>query len=243
MVARSPTEGNRVAAPLELLFDLVFVVAIAFTASALHHHVANDRLSEVIVSYGLVFFAIWWPWINFAWFASAYDTDDVPYRLLVFVQMTGALIVAAGVTSLFEELDRTVAVIGYVVMRVALVAQWLRAARSDPERRASARRFASGITTVQLAWVALLFAPETIVLPGFALLAIAELAVPIWAEWAAQTTWHPGHIVERYGLFTIIVLGESILAASLAIQTAAGPGDIDRLAGQIAGSLLIVYSM
>jgi low temperature requirement protein LtrA len=77
----------------------------------------------------MVFFAIWWAWMNFTWFASAYDTDDVPYRLAVFVQITGALIVAGGIPAMFESRMPNLAVIGgYVVMRMAMVVQWLRAA-------------------------------------------------------------------------------------------------------------------
>jgi low temperature requirement protein LtrA len=243
MLGRSPTEPHRAATPLELLFDLVFVVAVAFASSAFHHQIADDQVRDGIVSYALVFFAIWWPWINFTWFASAYDTDDAPYRLLVLVQMTGALIVAAGVPRLFDDLDMTVVLIGYVVMRLAGVTQWIRVARSDQARRSTSLRFAFGIGVVQIAWVLLLFAPEPMVMPGFTMLVIAELLVPIWAERANSTPWHRGHISERYGLFTIIVLGESILAASIAIQTAAGVGDIGGLGGAIAGGLLIVYSM
>ena len=81
----------------------------------------------------MVFFAIWWAWMNFTWFASAYDCDDVPYRLLVFVQIAGALIMAAGVTGDVRDPHAQLATIaGYVVMRLALVAQWLRAARRRP---------------------------------------------------------------------------------------------------------------
>ena len=55
----------------------------------------------------MVFFAIWWAWMNFTWFASAYDCDDVPYRLTMFVQIAGALILAAGVPAMFEHRVRT----------------------------------------------------------------------------------------------------------------------------------------
>ena len=79
--------------------------------------------------------------MNFTWFASAYDTDDVQYRLLTFVQIAGVLIVAAGVPAAFNEQDFTTMVAGYIVMRIALVAQWLRAAREDPPRGPS--RFGS----------------------------------------------------------------------------------------------------
>ena len=96
----------------------------------------TGQIGHGILNYLVVFFAIWWPWMNFTWFASAYDTDDVQYRLLTFVQIAGVLVVAAGVPAAFERQDFTVMVVGYVIMRIALVAQWLRAAREDPVGRA-----------------------------------------------------------------------------------------------------------
>jgi low temperature requirement protein LtrA len=243
MAGRAPDEAHRSATALELFFDLVFVVAVAFASSELHHEIAEGHIQEGVIRYGLVFFAVWWAWINFTWFSSAYDTDDVPYRILVFVQMTGALIVAAGVPRLFENLDLRVVVAGYVVMRLAGVTQWLRAARADQEHRPAAIRYIVGVTVVQVAWIALLFVPQQAVPPGLVALIIMELLVPAWAERASPTPWHREHIGERYGLFTIIVLGESILSASIAIQAGLAAGTVDDLAEIICGGLLIVYSM
>src|SRR6187402_3508026 len=79
MRARSPHEPHRAATPLELLFDLVFVVAIAQAAAGLHHSIAEAHVLAGLAGYLMVFFAIWWAWMNFTWFASAYDCDDVPY--------------------------------------------------------------------------------------------------------------------------------------------------------------------
>jgi low temperature requirement protein LtrA len=181
--------------------------------------------------------------MNFTWFASAYDPDDIAYRLAVFVQMTGALIFAAGVSGFFEG-DLTIGTIGYVVMRFAMVGQWLRAAACDPPRAATAHRYAGGIALAQAGWVGLLFAPEAFRLPGFFVLVLVELLVPVHAERAAATSWHRHHIAERYGLMTIIVLGESILAATVAFRSAFEEGTrIAALAPLIAGGLLIVFSM
>ena len=107
-----------------------------------HHGVAEDHVAASLGHYLMVFFAIWWAWMNFTWFASAYDTDDVVYRLLTLVQIAGVLVLAAGVPAAFEHNDFTVVTIGYVIMRLPLVAQWLRAARDDPSRRAVAVRYA-----------------------------------------------------------------------------------------------------
>ena len=79
---------------------------------------------------------------------------------------------------------------------------------------------------------------------GFVVFATAELLVPVWAERERQTTWHPHHIAERYGLFTLIVLGESILSATVAIQAVVESGEpLSPIVPTIIGGLLIVYSM
>jgi len=243
MHPRSPDEPHRAATPLELLFDLVFVVAIAQAAAGLHHAVAGNHPADGVIQFAMSFFAIWWAWMNFTWFASAYDADDVPYRLAVFLQMTGALIMAAGVPRISEG-SLAVVTAGYVVMRLAGVAQWLRAAANDPAHRTTARRYALGIATVQAGWILLLAVPPDLVRPGFVVLAAAELGVPVWAERVAMTPWHPHHMAERYGLFTIIVLGESILAATTAVQAALAGGTVlADLLPVIVGGLLIVYAM
>jgi low temperature requirement protein LtrA len=244
MVARTTDEGHRSATVLELFFDLCFVVAVAQAASALHHEIAEDHVGDGVVGYATVFFAIWWAWMNFTWFASAYDTDDVAYRLTTLVQIAGALILAAGVPDAMDGSDFTVITVGYVVMRLAMVTQWLRAAAADPPHRRSSLRFATGIVAVQLGWVLRLALPEELGMVSFLALVAAELAIPIWAERAAPTTWHPRHIAERYGLFTLIVLGECVLASTLAIQTALDEdAALADLATTAAGGLLTVFGM
>src|SRR5262245_40379895 len=244
MTARDPGETNRASTPLELFFDLTFVAAVAQAGSSLHHGLVDGSTGHAIASYPLIFFAIWWAWVNFTWFASGYDTDDVPYRLMVFVQVTGALILAAGVPRAFAHQDYGVIIIGYVVMRLALVGQWLRVARSDPVSRPMALRYAIGITVTQIGWVLWFWLPEALFVPGFIILAAAELAVPAWAEGAGHVAWHPRHIAERYGLFTIIVLGESVVAATVGVQAALDSDTAFRdLLTVVVGGLLIVFSM
>jgi low temperature requirement protein LtrA len=244
MVARSPDEPHRVSTPLELLFDLVFVVAISRAAAELHHAVAGGHVLHGLEGFVMVFFAIWWAWMNFTWFASAYDCDDVPYRIAVFVQITGALILAAGISRMFENRGPAISVIvGYVVMRLALVVQWLRAAAGDPLRRATTLRYAVGITVVQAGWISLAFVPQ-LWMPGFLTFVGLEVTLPIWAERHALTPWHPHHIAERYGLLTIIVLGESILSSTVAVQSVVDAGQpLRALVPVIVGALLVVYGM
>ncbi|WNF30513.1 low temperature requirement protein A [Streptomyces sp. C11-1] len=244
MIARPRDEKHRSATALELFFDLCFVAAVAQAAVAFEHELAEGHIGHGILGYALVFFAIWWAWMNFTWFASAYDNDDVPYRLLTLVQITGALIMAAGAAEALQHQDFTVITWGYVVMRLAMVTQWLRAARSDPDRRTTCLRYAAGILVVQAGWVGRLFLPGDGGLAVFAVLALAELAVPAWAERAAITTWHPHHIAERYGLFTIIVLGESITAATVAVRTALdGDAALSDIATLVVGGILTVFAL
>jgi low temperature requirement protein LtrA len=221
MNGRDPAEEHRASTPLELLFDLCFVVAVAQAAAQLHHALTEAHVGPGLLGYAMVFFAIWWAWMNFTWFASAYDTDDALYRLLTLLQMAGVLTLAAGVPAAFTRYDFTVITIGYVIMRVALVGQWLRAARDHPAGRSAALRYAAGVSLVQVGWLLRLALPHPFDYAGFAVLVAAEIAVPVWAEYSGRlTNWHPGHIAERYGLFTIIVLGEVILAALTGFQSA-----------------------
>ncbi|MFF5716121.1 low temperature requirement protein A [Streptomyces buecherae] len=244
MVARLASEEHRTATVLELFFDLCFVTAVAQAALAFEHELAEGHVGHGVLGYVLVFFAIWWAWMNFTWFASAYDTDDVPYRLLTLVQIAGALIMAAGAADALKDDDFTVITWGYVVMRLAMVTQWLRAARADPERRRMCLRYAVGILVVQVGWVVRLALPDDVGLLTFGLLVLAELAVPAWAERAATTTWHPHHIAERYGLFTLIVLGETITAATGAVRTALDTdASIGDLAPLIVGGVLTVFAL
>ncbi|MFE9911672.1 low temperature requirement protein A [Streptomyces clavifer] len=244
MVARLSSEEHRAATALELFFDLCFVTAVAQAATAFEHELAEGHIADGVLGYAMVFFAIWWAWMNFTWFASAYDTDDVPYRLLTLVQITGALILAAGAADALQHDDFTVITWGYVVMRLAMVTQWLRAARSDPERRSSCLRYAVGILVVQIGWVARLALPEDWGLPLFAVLVLAEIAVPVWAEAPARTTWHPHHIAERYGLFTLIVLGETITASTVAVRAALdGEASFGDIATLVVGGVLTVFAL
>jgi low temperature requirement protein LtrA len=244
MVARRPDEHDRVSTPLELFFDLCLVVAVSQAAAGLHHAVSENHVAEGVLSYLLVFFAIWWAWMNFTWFASAYDTDDALYRLTTLVQIAGGLVLAAGVPRALDTHDFTVITIGYVIMRLAMVAQWLRAASNDSPRRRAALRYAVGVSVVQVGWILRLGLSQRWFLVGFLVLAAAELLVPVYAERAAATSWHPHHIAERYGLFTLIVLGESVLSTTLAIETGLETSrEVGSLLSLAAAALVTVFSM
>jgi low temperature requirement protein LtrA len=232
MSGRDPDEGHRAATPLELLFDLTFVVAFGIAADELAHYLAEDHIRTSLLAFGFVAFAISWAWINFSWFASAYDTDDWVFRLLTLIQMVGVLVLALGIADVFasidegDHVDNGVVVAGYVVMRVAMVAQWTRAARQDPARRRACMSYATTITVAQVGWVGLAFAQTSVGATfGWAgALLLIELGGPYLAETRkGGTPWHPHHIAERYGLLVIIALGEAILGTIAALGAIVGP--------------------
>ncbi|MDN4599579.1 low temperature requirement protein A [Leifsonia virtsii] len=240
MTGRSTDERHRVSSPLELLFDLTFVVAIAQVAGRLALAGEEGHILSKLPFYCMVFFAIWWAWMNFTWFASAYDTDDVPYRLMTLVQMGGVLVLAAGVPAAFDDDNFVAIIVGYLIMRLALVGQWLRAAAEHPEGRKTALRYAFGVAAVQVLWVAWGFVPPQIAVWMFPVLAVLELPVPLWAERPGMTTWHPHHIAERYGLFTIIVLGESVSASAVGVQNALAQSGFSAALVWIAAAALVL---
>jgi low temperature requirement protein LtrA len=244
LTARGRDESHRVASPLELLFDLCFVVAVAQAGVQLVHAVAAGHAADGILNYAMAFFAIWWAWMNFTWFASAYDNDDALYRIVTLVQIAGVLVLAAGISRAFTEHDFLLVVLGYVIMRLAMAGQWLRAARSAPDaERTAALRYASGVLLCQVGWLGLVLLPEPARPWVFLVMALAELCVPPYAERRHETSWHPHHIAERYGLFTIIVLGETIAAATVAVKSAVDDHDaLTELLPIAAGGLLIVFS-
>ena len=243
---RDSEEHHRTATPLELFFDLVSVVAIAAAAAGLHHSIAEAHAAQGIVMFLMAFFAIWWAWMNYTWFASAYDNDDTLFRLLTIVIIGGSLTMAAGIGTLFKSFDLTMVVIGYVIMRLGMIGLWLRAATNDPDRRSIALTYAIGIGIAQIFWVVFLLLQPLPPAFGYGLFlagVVLELAVPVIAERQGKTPWHRHHIVERYGLLNIIVLGETLLAGGLALQQVADGATSIAFVHIALSSLVIVFSM
>ncbi|MFE3018174.1 low temperature requirement protein A [Streptomyces sp. NPDC059256] len=244
MVPRRRDEPHRSATPLELFFDLCFVVAVAQAGLQLVHSLADGHPGSGVIGYAFVFFGVWWAWMNFTWFASAYDCDDVPYRLATLVQIAGVLVYAAGIPRAFSDNDWAIAVSGYLIMRLALATQWLRAAAAERgQARSTALTYVVGIALCQAAWVVLLFAPQESRHWLFPVVLVAELLVPLIAERHHETPWHAHHIVERYGLFTLIVLGETMAASTVAVQSALDEHQaVAELLPIAGGGLLIIFS-
>lgn len=138
----------------------------------------------------------------------------------MLVMIGGSLGLAARAPLIFE-LDFRVGVVSYVVMRLAYVGQWFRVlAMRDPNWRTVASRIIVLTTIVQTGWVFFLWVPQDLKLLVFLIWFAADVATPWFSRWDARMGGHRDHIVERYGLFTILVLGESVAAATVAISEA-----------------------
>lgn len=233
MTGRDPHERGRAASTLELLFDLAFVVAFSLAGTQLAHFIAEGHTWLGLAGYGFTLFGICWAWINFSWFASAFDTDDWAHRLTTLVQMVGVVVFALGIVPMFHSLDpalhepgaaphldNSIIVAGYVIMRIAQIGQWIRVAVQAPEHRRTAIGYIVTLTVAQLVWVLMIVLQQSLLwalLTG-AVALIIELVGPFLGERMHETPWHAHHIAERYGLLTIIAIGETVVGTVISLQ-------------------------
>ncbi|MBN8868146.1 MAG: low temperature requirement protein A [Solirubrobacterales bacterium] len=223
---RDPEEKHRVSTPLELFYDLTVVIAFGVASDELAHFVAEGHAWAGIVGFAFACFAVIWAWLNYSWFASAYDTDDWFFRLATMVQMVGVIVLALGLPQMFGSIDHGdtlkngVMVLGYVIMRVSQLTLWWQVSRHDPERAPAARTYITAIGIAQIGWVILALVGLPVA-ETFALMSICfaiELVGPYLAERKASTPWHAHHIAERYGLMVIITLGEVLIGTVAALN-------------------------
>lgn len=200
-------EGKRAATWLELFYDLAFVVAVAVLSGRL----LGDITWPGMASYFAYFALLWWLWASHTFYADRYDTDDLVYRLLAAGQMVSIVVIAA---SLQGDSRSTLAfAIGYAMARALLVVMYYRAYRHVPETRELVRGYVTGFGVATLVWIVAIVVPET---ARFSLWAVA-LAIDLATPWVmrreqARVPLDVSHLPERFGLFTILVLGESIAA-------------------------------
>ncbi|PTL58564.1 hypothetical protein C7Y72_02265 [Paraconexibacter algicola] len=209
-------DGHRPATALELFFDLCFVVAVAQVAAVLH----GDPTVEGAATAAGLFVGIWWAWMAVTWHAAAGDRDDAAYRVGILTAMLAVLAVAVGVPDAAAG-DATLYALAAGALRVPLVALWLALRRraTSPGLHAFTGRYAAGSAWGAVLWAGSALADGTLQHLLWALALAGEIAAPYLAAAVADRAfYHPGHIVERYGLFTIIVLGESILAVVVGLD-------------------------
>src|SRR5690242_19176501 len=201
-------ESNRRATRLELFFDLAFVLFVARCADLL----AEDATWHRASTFAAVLAIGWWAWASTTLYANRFDTDDAVFRLLTLTAMAGVMAMAAAV----DHLDGPAArwfTLGYVLVRLALIAGYLRAWWHVPDARPTARLYLIGHSLGAAIWLASLAVPA----PGrYWLWAAGVLADVAWPTAATRlrdaVPLHLEHLPERFALFIILVLGESVAA-------------------------------
>jgi low temperature requirement protein LtrA len=194
--------------PLELFFDLVFVLAITQCSSLMD----SGRGWRTVVQGLLVLGLLWWSWVGYAWLTSAVDPDDGVVRLVMFLAMAAMLVVALCVPHAFDDraLGLTLAA-AYGVVRAAHIGLFTLASTDDPQLRRSVMGLACG-TFVGVALIAGAALCDGWVQGAlWALALVADMAVPLVfgsEGWRLE----PAHFAERHGLIVLIALGESIVA-------------------------------
>jgi len=199
---------------LELFFDLVFVAAIAALARQLH----NDHSVAGLAVFVRLFVPVWWAWRGFAWYATGFDTDDRTFRAACLAGMIGVAAVSAGIDGAAHG-DSETFVIAYSGLLCVLAALYLRTWWRVPAARPLAARQAIGYSLGATVWMGSLTLDEGVrpIMWGVAMVAL--IATPIAVLRQPQRAYDAAHIAERYGLFTIIVLGESVIVTVAGLDT------------------------
>jgi low temperature requirement protein LtrA len=193
---------------LELFFDLVFVAAVAQVGEPLR----EDFSFGGIVRFSVLFILIWWAWIGNSVFATRFDTDDGFQRVLTLIQMFAVAAMAANASDALGSRSSAGFAAAYAVVRVVLVAQYARA-RDIAPARGLATRYLTGHGVAAGLWLASAFVPAP---ARYAVWAVA-LAIDLGTPWMAvrhsvAVPPDASHLPERVGLFTLILLGECVVA-------------------------------
>lgn len=193
---------------LELFFDLIFVAAVAQVAEPLHEHYS---LSGVL-RFATLFALIWWAWTGYTVFATRFNADDGIQRLLTLVQMFVVAAMAANAEDELHSRSSAGFMAAYAVLRLVLVGQYFRA-RHLPEARPLTTRYIVGHGTAALIWLASAFVPAPARYALWAAAFVIDLGTPWLAlPHSAKLPPNPAHLPERFGLFTLILLGEAVIA-------------------------------
>jgi low temperature requirement protein LtrA len=204
-------EGKRTATWLELFYDLAFVVAVAVLADRLLADLGNTT------AYFGYFALLWWLWVSHTYYADRYDTDDVVYRLLAAAQMIAIVVIAASLTGTTSS--TTAFALGYAFARWVLILMYARAYRHVEETRQLVRGYLIGFGSAAVVWTASAAVPEDARVVMWSIALVIDLATPwVLRRAQARAPLDLSHLPERFGLFTILVLGEAISAVVIGLS-------------------------
>lgn len=200
---------------LELFFDLVFVAAVSQIGVPL----GEDYTLRGVMRYAFMFLLIWWAWFGHTMYSTRFDADDVVHRLLTLVQIFAAAAMAANAKGDLASRDSAGFGAAYAVQRLVLVIQYLRA-RRERQTRALTTTHALGFGMAAVLWIAAAIVPPPARFALWGLAFAIDLATPwIAMKYTHTAPPHPEHLPERFGLFTIILLGESVAAVMRGMES------------------------
>ena len=203
-------QPERRASWLELFFDLCFVVAVGAVAHTLH----DEPTIAGLGLFAALFIPVWWSWMEYAWYATSFPEGGTLNRIGAFAAMLTVLAMAAQVGAASHG-DPRGFLLAFVIFHAIVVMLFLRASRLYPELYAFSVRYATGFGIAAVVWLVSLALPEEIRPLVWVIALVIDLVTPWLAVRAATVrTFDVSHIPERYGLFTIIVLGEAIIAVA-----------------------------
>jgi low temperature requirement protein LtrA len=198
---------------LELFYDLIFVAVVSQLAENLDHDISLTGLLNFIA----LFIAVWLAWVGATFFATRFDTDDLWHRILILLQMMGAAAMAVNVPAGLGETSAGFA-LSYAGIRFILVIEYFRVGRYITSARQLIQRYLIGFSSSAIIWTVSAFVPPPLrfILWGIGL--AIDFGTPLLAgRLAIRFAPHISHLPERMGLFTIIVLGESILGVVIGL--------------------------
>jgi low temperature requirement protein LtrA len=202
---------------LELFFDLIFVAAVAQVASPLH---AQYTLAG-LVRFTPLFMLIWWAWTGHTVFSTRFDSDDICQRALTFLQVFAVAAMAANATDALGSRSSAGFSAAYAAMRFVLVVQYIRARRIR-DARPLTNRYLAGHGTAAVLWLLSAFVPA----PGRFWIWGVAFAIDLGTPWLAvphsvSAPPDAAHLPERFGLFTLILLGEWVVAVMRGMESQA----------------------
>jgi low temperature requirement protein LtrA len=223
--------------PLELFFDLVFVLAITQCTALMSQQPTWEGLAKGMLVLGV----LWWSWVGYAWLTSVVDPEEGTVRLAIFAAMAGLLVTALCVPQAFGHLGLLFAC-SYGVVRAGQIVLFIVASRDQPALRHSVNGLAISTAVGVGLLVIASFADGWLQGALWALALALDMGGPLLIP---TEGWMlvPGHFAERHGLIVIIALGESIVAIGVGAQVGVDAGVVAAavLGIVVAGALWWLY--
>jgi low temperature requirement protein LtrA len=207
-------EEERHATWLELFFDLVFVVIISQLSHFLLHEISILRFLEFL----FLFIPVWWSWTGVTFYSTRFYSDDIGHRLLLLLQMGGAGAMAVNISGAFSDTFSGFA-ISYAFMRFILILEYIRVyitgtSKNSISPKPLLKRYIIGFSIGVVIWFISAFETTSEIRIALWIIGlIIDFATPITTrKLQPRYAPHKSHLPERMGLFTLIVLGESIVS-------------------------------